>query len=76
MEQWHTASGVRTNVVLARPGLSMSEITEAGGQRISVGSGLTWVAVGAMATAAEQMRDRGDLSVLKAPVRIREWLGG
>ena len=62
--------------VLARPGLSMSEITEAGGQRISVGSGLTWVAVGAMATAAEQMRDRGDLSVLKAPVRIREWLGG
>jgi 2-methylisocitrate lyase-like PEP mutase family enzyme len=62
--------------VLARPGLSMSEITEAGGRRISVGSGLTWVAVGAMASAAEQMRDRGDLSVLKAPVRIREWLGG
>jgi 2-methylisocitrate lyase-like PEP mutase family enzyme len=62
--------------VLAHPGLSTSEITEAGGRRISVGSGLTWVAVGAMAAAAEKMRDQGDFSSLNAPVRIREWLGG
>jgi 2-methylisocitrate lyase-like PEP mutase family enzyme len=61
--------------VLARADLSMTEIAEAGGQRVSVGSGLTWVAVGAMAAAAEQMRDAGDFSSLAAPVRIKEWLG-
>ena len=33
--------------VLAHPGLSVSEIVDAGGRRISVGGGLTWVAVGA-----------------------------
>ena len=47
-------------------------LTRAG---ISVGSQLTWVAVGAMAQAAEAMRDRGDLSSLNASVRIKEWLG-
>jgi 2-methylisocitrate lyase-like PEP mutase family enzyme len=62
--------------VLARPNLSLRAIAEAGGQRISVGSGLTWVAVGAMAAAAREMRDLGDFSSLDAPVRIREWLGG
>src|SRR3989442_12006070 len=60
--------------VLARPNLSMREITEAGGRRISVGGALTWVAVGAMAAAAREMRDRGDFSSLDAPVQIKEWL--
>jgi 2-methylisocitrate lyase-like PEP mutase family enzyme len=60
--------------VLARPGLSMSEIAAAGAQRISVGGALTWVAVSAMAAAAERMRDFGDFSSLAAPVRIEEWL--
>jgi 2-methylisocitrate lyase-like PEP mutase family enzyme len=62
--------------VLARPGLSLSEIADAGARRVSVGGGLTWVAVAAMATAAEEIRDRGDFSSLAAPVRIKEWLGG
>jgi 2-methylisocitrate lyase-like PEP mutase family enzyme len=62
--------------VLARPGMSMSEIVEAGGHRISVGGALAWVAVGAMAAAAEEMRDRGDFSALGARTRIKEWLGG
>jgi 2-methylisocitrate lyase-like PEP mutase family enzyme len=62
--------------VLALPSLSVGEIAEAGGTRISVGSGLTWVAIGAMASAAEQIRDSGDLSVLAASVKIRDWLGG
>lgn len=62
--------------VLARPGLSMSEIVDAGARRVSVGGALTWVAVGAMAAAAQQMRDHGDFSALAAPVRIGEWLGG
>jgi len=29
-----------------------------------------------MVAAAEQMRDRGDFSSLRAPVRLDEWLGG
>jgi 2-methylisocitrate lyase-like PEP mutase family enzyme len=62
--------------VLALPGLSVGEIAAAGGSRISVGGGLAWVAVGAMASAAEQIRDTGDLSSLAVPVRIKEWLGG
>jgi 2-methylisocitrate lyase-like PEP mutase family enzyme len=62
--------------VLAHAGLSMSEIVDAGGQRISVGGALTWVAVGAMASVAEEIRDSGDFSSLTAPGRIREWLAG
>lgn len=62
--------------VLARPGLSMQEIVDAGGRRVSVGGALTWVAVGAMASAATRIRDDGDFSSLDVPVRIQEWLGG
>ena len=61
--------------VLAHAGLTLEEITAAGGRRISVGGALTWVAVGAMAAAATQMRDAGDFSLLAHPVRIEEWLG-
>ena len=60
--------------VLAFPSFSMAEIVEAGAQRISVGSLLAWVAVDAMANAAERMRDEGDLSGLKVSGRIGEWL--
>jgi 2-methylisocitrate lyase-like PEP mutase family enzyme len=62
--------------VLALSGLTVGEIVDAGGQRISVGGGLTWVAVRAMAAAAEQIRDTGDLSSLTGPGPIREWLAG
>jgi 2-methylisocitrate lyase-like PEP mutase family enzyme len=62
--------------VLAWPDMPMQAIAEAGARRISVGGGLTWVAVGAMAAAAEAMRDQGDFSSLSSPARIREWLGG
>jgi 2-methylisocitrate lyase-like PEP mutase family enzyme len=60
--------------VLAFPDMSMSEIVEAGGQRISVGSQLTWVAVTAFASAAERLR-AGDFSALAARVRLKDWLG-
>jgi 2-methylisocitrate lyase-like PEP mutase family enzyme len=60
--------------VLAHRGLTMSEIVEAGGQRISVGGALTWVAVGALVAAAEQIRDHGDFSALVAPPQLRAWL--
>ena len=61
--------------VLAHPGLSMSEIAEAGARRVSVGGALTWVAVGAMAGAAERIRDGGDFSALAARVDLDDWLG-
>jgi 2-methylisocitrate lyase-like PEP mutase family enzyme len=61
--------------VLAHSGLSLSEIVEAGGQRISVGGALTWVAVRAMADVAEQVRG-GDFSSLVGAGPIKEWLGG
>jgi 2-methylisocitrate lyase-like PEP mutase family enzyme len=60
--------------VLAHRGLTMSEIVEAGGQRISLGGALTWVAVGALASVAAQIRDHGDFSGLVAPAELRRWL--
>jgi 2-methylisocitrate lyase-like PEP mutase family enzyme len=60
--------------VLAHSGLSMAAIVDAGGQRVSVGGGLTWVAVRAMAAAAEHIRDTGDFTALKGSGPINEWL--
>jgi 2-methylisocitrate lyase-like PEP mutase family enzyme len=60
--------------VLAHAGLSMSEIVDAGAQRVSLGGALTWVAVRSMARAAERIRDEGDFSELTGPGEIREWL--
>lgn len=62
--------------VLARPQLTVAEIAEAGARRISTGGALAWTAMEAMITAAERMRDHGDLSVLSAPTRITPALGG
>jgi len=61
--------------VLARPGLSLAEIVDAGAQRVSVGGGLTWTAVNALAAAATEIRDRGDFSSLGDSSRLDEWLG-
>ena len=60
--------------VLAGPGLSVADVIEAGGQRISVGGRLAWVAINAMAAAAEELLDGGDLSSLADPTQIMEWL--
>jgi 2-methylisocitrate lyase-like PEP mutase family enzyme len=61
--------------VLARTGLSVSEIAEAGGQRVSVGSRLAWVAIAAAVASAEEIRDTGALTSLGARVSLDEWLG-
>ena len=61
--------------VLAHPGLSMHEIVDAGGQRVSVGSQLAWVAIGAMARAVEEIRDTGSFAAFSQRVPIEEWLG-
>jgi 2-methylisocitrate lyase-like PEP mutase family enzyme len=60
--------------VLARPGLTFAEIAGAGAQRVSVGGGLTWVAVGALADAAQRLRDNGDFSWLGTTLPLAEWL--
>jgi 2-methylisocitrate lyase-like PEP mutase family enzyme len=60
--------------VLAGPGLSLAEIVEAGGQRVSVGGRLAWVAINSMAASAEQLRGGGYLSSLADPAQITEWL--
>jgi 2-methylisocitrate lyase-like PEP mutase family enzyme len=60
--------------VLGHRGFSLSEITEAGAQRISVGGAFTWAAVDAMVAAAEKIRDDGDFSGLTGPARLKEWL--
>jgi 2-methylisocitrate lyase-like PEP mutase family enzyme len=52
--------------VLAVPGLSVGEIVAAGAQRISIGGGLTWVAIEAMTQVAKALRDSGDLTGLDA----------
>ena len=62
--------------VLALPGLSLAEIVGAGARRVSVGGGLAWVAVKALADAATAIRDDGDLSVLAARVPLGEWFAG
>jgi 2-methylisocitrate lyase-like PEP mutase family enzyme len=59
--------------VLALPGLTLDEIFAAGARRVSVGGGLTWVAVSAMADAARAIRDTGDLSPLAARLPLDEW---
>jgi 2-methylisocitrate lyase-like PEP mutase family enzyme len=60
--------------VLAHKGLTMAEIAGAGATRVSVGGALTWVAVNAMADAAQRMRDDGDFSALVPAGQIRDWL--
>ena len=62
--------------VLALPGMSFAEIVGAGARRVSVGGGLTWVAVKAMADAATAIRDAGDFSTLAARLPLDDWLGG
>jgi 2-methylisocitrate lyase-like PEP mutase family enzyme len=59
--------------VLALSGMSLGPIVEAGAQRISVGGGLAWVAVHALAAAAAEIRDRGDFAVLRPSPPLRDW---
>ena len=61
--------------VLALPGLSLAEIVGAGARRVSVGGGLTWVAVSALAAAATEIRDDGDFSSLDVSLPLGDWFG-
>jgi 2-methylisocitrate lyase-like PEP mutase family enzyme len=59
--------------VLARPDLSLTEVVEAGAQRISVGGALTWAAVNAAVAAASAIRDSGDFSQLGSKPSLDDW---
>ena len=61
--------------VLALPGLSLAEIAGAGARRVSVGGGLTWVAVSALAAAATEIRADGDFSSLDVSLSLGDWFG-
>jgi len=62
--------------VLARPKLTMSDIAGAGGQRVSLGGSLAWVAAAGMIGVAERIRDEGDFSgiAVKLPDGFGNWL--
>jgi 2-methylisocitrate lyase-like PEP mutase family enzyme len=62
--------------VLAVPGLSFAELVEAGARRVSVGGSLTWVAVKALADAAQAIRDSGDFSALATALPLDDWVVG
>ena len=60
--------------VLAIPGVSFAELAAAGTRRVSVGGSLTWVAVKAMADAAESILADGDFSALDVRLPLEKWL--
>ena len=62
--------------VLGFPGISMSELVEAGAQRISVGGWLAFTAVDAFVEAVTRMRDEGDFSLFRRTQGLNDWLGG
>jgi 2-methylisocitrate lyase-like PEP mutase family enzyme len=59
--------------VLGFPGFTIAEIFEAGAQRVSVGGGLTWVAVAALAESVTSLLGTGDLSTLDVEVPLDRW---
>ena len=61
--------------VLARRDLSLTDVVEAGAQRISVGGALAWAAVNAAVAAAGAIRDRGDFSQLGSMPSVDDWFG-
>ena len=65
------APGLRT-----LPKLSFADLAGAGAQRVSVGASLAFVAVAAMASAAEAIRDEGDFGATRMTPKLGEWLAG
>ena len=60
--------------VLARPKLPLADIFEAGAQRVSLGGSLAFLAVSAMAAAAESIRDDGDFTKIALGPKLGDWL--
>jgi 2-methylisocitrate lyase-like PEP mutase family enzyme len=60
----------------SRPKLSFADMAGAGAQRVSVGASLAFVAVAAMAEAAEAIRDDGSFEGTRLTPKLGEWLAG
>ena len=60
--------------VHSRPKLSFLEMAQAGAQRVSVGASLAFVAVAAMAEAAEAIRGEGDFEGTTLTPKLGDWL--
>ena len=60
--------------VLALRGMSLTEIAEAGAQRISVGGGLAWAAVNGLVAAAKGLREGAIPDAIAGPRGLGEWL--
>ena len=60
--------------VHSRPKLSFVDVAEAGAQRVSVGASLAFVAVAAMAEAAEAIRDEGSFEATRLTPKLADWL--
>jgi 2-methylisocitrate lyase-like PEP mutase family enzyme len=58
--------------VLALPGMSFADISGAGATRVSLGSGLTWVAVNAAAAVAAEIAE-DDLTGLRPGPPLADW---
>ena len=52
------------NAIVRADGPTVAELASVGVARISVGGSFTWVALGAVAAAAEELRDAGTLGFL------------
>ena len=60
--------------VLALPGMAVADAFAAGAQRVSVGGGLTWLALGAMVEAARPLLEGRALLRPAARLDLGEWL--
>src|SRR5688572_24050404 len=58
----------------SHPRLSFADVADAGAQRVSVGASLAFVAVAAMAEAAEAIRDGGSFERTRMTPKLGEWL--
>lgn len=56
------------------PKLSFADLADAGAQRVSVGASLAFVAVAAVAEAAEAIRDDGNFEATRMTPKLGEWL--
>jgi 2-methylisocitrate lyase-like PEP mutase family enzyme len=60
----------------SRPKTSFADMAAAGAQRVSVGASLAFVAVAAMAEAAEAIRDDGSFERTTLTPKLGDWLAG
>jgi 2-methylisocitrate lyase-like PEP mutase family enzyme len=62
--------------VLVLPGMSVADAFAAGAGRVSVGGGLTWVALAATVDAARSLLDGGAMARPATTLTLGDWLAG